>query len=385
MNLEKYKKNGLFIIAEAGVCHLGDLEKGYEMIEKAANCGVSAVKFQHVLADEIVLPSVGEIEFTARRVNLYQKFKQMEVSFHFLNKLKDYCEKKNVLFLCSSFGPKSTQDLTKMNVEAYKIASPELNYYPLWRQILSTKKPIFFSTGVSKQVDIDHLMRRLLAKKPLNQLVLFHCITRYPALEKESNLLVLQTLKHRYHLSTGISDHTQDPYFIPLLSCALKQSFKQTLYLEKHFTLDKNSAGLDDIISVDPNELKELCLRLKQIVDYFKEKKPLKNLNKETILPHMTKVLPYQESRIKEALGNGLKKLANCEKSNYLTSNRSLFSIKNLSKGETLSWDKVAYFRSEKNLLPGLSHYYDAFVSKMKTKQAIECKQAIRLDNVSFF
>ena len=238
---------------------------------------------------------------------------------------------------------------------------------------------------MSKQVDIDHLMRCLLAKKSLKQLVLFHCITQYPALEKESNLLLLQTLKHRYHLSTGISDHTQDPYFIPLLSCALKQSFKQTLYLEKHFTLDKNSAGLDDMISLDPNELKELCLRLKQIVDDFKEKKPLKNLNKETLLSVIIRALPYQEDRIKEALGDGIKKLANGEKSNYLTSNRSLFSIKNLSKGEVLSWDKVAYFRAEKNLLPGLSHYYDPFISKMKTKQAIASKQAIRLDNVSFF
>ena len=144
MKLEKYKKNGLFIIAEAGVCHLRDLKKGYEIIEKAANCGVSAIKFQHVLADEIVLSSVGEINFAAGRVNLYQKFKEMEVSFDFLNKLKNYCEKKNVLFLCSSFGSKSTEDLTKMNVEAYKIASPELNDYPLWRQILATKKPIFF-------------------------------------------------------------------------------------------------------------------------------------------------------------------------------------------------------------------------------------------------
>ena len=183
------EKKGTYIIAEAGTSHNGSIDMGYQLIDAAADAGADCVKFQIVFAGEIIHPDSGLVDLPNGKTPLYQVFKNIEENADFYRNLKSYCRKRKIDFLATPFGLKSAALLKQLKPEAVKIASPELNHYPLLQEVSSWECPVILSTGVSTASDIKKAVS-ITGKKTF----LLHCITSYPAPEEEYNLLLIKTL-----------------------------------------------------------------------------------------------------------------------------------------------------------------------------------------------
>ena len=121
----------VFVIAEAGTSHQGSLKKAFELADAARESGADCVKFQYVIAEEIVHPKAGSFPLLGRQVDIFRRFRELEQPLSFYRELKEYCERTGILFLCSPFGPESARNLLTLQPAAVKIASPELNHYPM--------------------------------------------------------------------------------------------------------------------------------------------------------------------------------------------------------------------------------------------------------------
>ena len=405
-----------FIIAEIGTSHEGNLEKARALVDCACDAGADAVKFQWVYAEEILHPKTGFVKLPTGNIPLYDRFKALECPFSVYEKLRDYSEKKGVKFVCSPFGLRSLVELLELSPYAVKIASPELNHYPLLHALadyrknlsLSGKKtvPVILSSGVSTLTDIEKALDilsldslksasaleagevseksetsetsettepRVLTKtceasvergvKAANDenggiadLTLLHCITSYPAPESEYNLRLIENLSSIFGLPCGLSDHSLDPVLVPVLSilCGGKM-------IEKHITLSRKTSGLDDPVALEGEQFALMVHAVHQTEAL------LKRYGKERGQKEMFSQLSesYPMEKIQAVLGNGVKKLAPSEKENYGRTNRSLHYMKDLPAGKIIEPKDLAPLRTEKVLEPGISpEYLDLLLGK---------------------
>lgn len=322
-----------FIIAEIGTSHRGDLNRAYKMIDKAGECGADCAKFQVVFADEIIHPKTGIVELPGGPTPLYDVFKSLEKDEEFFFKLKEHTEARGLTFLASPFGEKSAEILHNIGSECYKIASPELNHYPLIRKVASYGKPVILSGGVATLGDLAKA-----AALAGEKTALLHCITSYPAPEEEYNLRLIPSLKAVLGVETGISDHSLDPVLVPALSVLMGARI-----VEKHFTLDNRDPGLDDPVALSPQNFEIMC---KAIRKYEK-------MDQRTGINELKAL--YTCDRIEKILGTGVKKLAQSELNNYGRTNRSLHALVDIKKGEKITKKNTALLRTEKILRPGVS------------------------------
>ena len=337
------KADRTYIIAEAGTSHSGNITKGYELIEAAKEAGADCVKFQIVFADEIIHPASGLVDLPNGKTPLFDVFKELEEDFTFYWNLKTYCEKKGIDFLATPFGLRSAALLKKLNPGAVKTASPELNHYPLLREISSWGCPVILSTGVSTEEDIEKALS-ITGREGF----LLHCITSYPAPEEEYNLLLIKTLSDRFQIKTGISDHSSDPLLVPVLSTALG-----SVMIEKHITLSNRGSGLDDRIALDPENFRIMTAGIREA----EKERSVENIKKLKSI--------YGDEKVEKVKGSGIKKLAASEKENYRTTNRSIIAVKDISKEEPFTEENTALLRSEKNIKPGLSpDYFETVLGK---------------------
>jgi len=343
-NWHQFGKTGkCFIIAEIGTAHGGDLKKAFTLIDAAAATGCDCVKFQMVYADEIIHPLTGEVELPGGKTRLYDVFKSLEQTPAFYKELKAYTEKQKLEFLCTPFGLQSAAQLYDIQVKAFKIASPELNHFPLLHAVAAYNLPVILSTGVSTLGDIEAAVN-ITGRQSL----LLHCITQYPAPEKEYNLKLIHLLSHIFGLPVGISDHSLHPVLVPVLAVS-----QGACVVEKHFTLSRKDKGLDDPIALDPDDFALMVKSIRQA-----EKKESRD-----ILDRMS--LEYGSAEVAAILGTGIKTLAPSEQTNYHTTNRSIHALYNINQGETFSRENTAILRSEKQLKPGLHPgYYDLIIGK---------------------
>ncbi len=240
----------VFIIAEAGSNHDGKFEQAKKLIDIAAWAGTDAVKFQLFRAPKIYPPGCGEIPTPQGKIDLYKFFEQVELPFQWLFPLKKYSQKRGLVFIVSPFDEKSADILEKIAIDAYKIASPELNHLPLLRRVAKNQKAMIISSGLSTLSDIEEALNAIYKENNF-QVILLHCISSYPAQPKEYNLNVLETFKKAFQVPVGISDHSLDPVLIPKLAVAIGSSV-----IEKHFTLSKKLPGADHPFALEPDELK---------------------------------------------------------------------------------------------------------------------------------
>lgn len=394
--LDKYRKDDLFIIAEAGTNHQGDIEKAKEFIKVAVRSGCSAIKFQHVIADELLHSQTGLVDLPGGSVPLYETFKRLEQPKKFFEQLMQYCRRQNILFLCSPFGSQSAQDLEELGIQAYKIASPESNYYPLHDKLRSYQKYIFISTGVCTQKDVLDIIEYYPHDSPY---CLIHCVTHYPAPVGEYNLLSLLSYKqwNGFRQLVGLSDHSLDAFFIPQIAHHLSCRLQGLFILEKHLTLDKQGTGLDDAIAINPTQLMEMVTSLKKqhqavVKKSVWSKKDLINISqfdkktfaqwKKELVNDIADLLTREPSAIGKALGCWGKYLTSHEKVIYATTNRSLRAIKDIEKGETIGSGKARYLRSEKNLMPGLGTQYHHLLNDLVAAHPIANGEEISLEKL---
>jgi len=331
--------NGPLIVAEIGTAHGGSLEKAYRLIDSAVDSGADCIKFQLVYADEIIHSKTGKVKLPGGEIDLYAEFKSLERNAEFYGKLKNYVEERNAIFLCTPFGIKSARVLRALKVEAIKIASPELNHFPLLREVSGYNVPVILSTGVSKLCDIERALE--LFKPTGGSTVLLHCVTSYPAPEEDYNLNVIENLQRIFGVSVGVSDHSLDPVLVPVLSV-----LQGAVIIEKHFTLSRKDTGLDDPVALEPDDFRKMVNEVKRASGEILEKK------EDEIVSRLSKI--YGTERVNTVLGDGVKRLSRAEESNYGTTNRSVHALKSIKAGDVLSRGNTGLLRTEKNLKTGM-------------------------------
>jgi len=331
------------IIAEIGTSHDGNAARAHELVDAAVAAGADCVKTQIVYADEILHQNTGIVNLPGGPVRLYDRFRELEMPPAFFAELSAYCQQKGVEFMCSPFGLRSARELRKLHPAHIKIASPELNHFPLLRETASYGVPLILSSGVSRLSDIE---KALEATVSAPERILLHCITSYPAPEEEYNLNVLESLSSIFGIKVGVSDHSLDPELVPVLALACG-----ACVIEKHITLSRTDPGLDDPVALTP----ELFARMVKAVRSFEGK------SKADIVGAMGK--KFGDERVTKILGSGKKELAESEKANYTRTNRSIHYMRNMVAGEKIGIDDIAVLRTEKILTAGISpEYFDTMV-----------------------
>ncbi|MBI5144637.1 MAG: N-acetylneuraminate synthase [Candidatus Omnitrophica bacterium] len=259
LRFKKLKK--VFIIAEAGVNHNGSFNLARQMIDAAYDVGADAVKFQSFKADNIVTKhakkATYQIANAGAKESHYQMIQRLELKDSDFRKLAVHAKKRKILFLSSPFDKESVDLLDDIGIAAFKLASGEITNMPLIEYIAQKRRPIILSTGMSDLKEIKAAID-LIKHKGTRDIALLHCVTDYPAQPEDINLKVILTLKDRFKLPVGFSDHTLG---ITVSIAAVALGAKM---IEKHFTLDRKLCGPDHRVSLEPAQFKELVLAVRQ-------------------------------------------------------------------------------------------------------------------------
>lgn len=268
-NVEFGLKKPCVMIAEGCDNHGGSLVKAKELAHAAKESGAHMIKFQlHLPNEEMLKPEMEETssEMFAKWGSLWGFVEQNLISPDDHYELMRYCRQIGIQYFCTPFSLKAAELLNEMGVEGFKIGSGETEDLPMLEETAKMGKPMMIATGMTRLDEVDNMVEAI---SPLlgPQLMLAHCISCYsPKTLKELNLGCISMLRERYNLITGLSDHTppegaKDASGMlvseeKLMSAALGQG---ACFIEKHFTLDRNTPDADSRFSHDPNTLKRLA------------------------------------------------------------------------------------------------------------------------------
>ena len=309
-----------YIVAEIGGNHNGDVELGKRMIREAKACGADAVKFQlyrrcdlwtedHLkeLNDGVVkLENVSAWE--TKELGLKDIFAQVD---KFAVQEKEHIEFFNCARECgidygtSTFTKKDVDFCIDQKVANLKVASCDVTNLDLIEYVISKDYPTHIALGMASSEEIDAIVR-LIPEKCRHNVTLLHCVSLYPPKDEIVNLRFIETLRQKYGMAVGYSDHTLG-YEIPLAAVAMGASV-----IEKHFTLDKNMPGWDHRVSADPAEMKVICAASKRIAD---------------------------------ALGDGIKRVSDDELAKRLKFRRTIATARALKAGEAIRYEDILFKR----------------------------------------
>jgi N,N'-diacetyllegionaminate synthase len=244
-----------FIIAEAGVNHNGSLKKALKLIDAAVSAGANAIKFQTFKAENLTTDYAPKSQ--------YQKYKSLknETQFQMLKKLEltdemhkvcfKECKKKKIIFISSAFDIESLNYLKKFKLSYFKVPSGEITNIPYLEVLGKFGKKIILSTGMSNISEIKKAVKTLvISGTKKNNITLMQCTTAYPAPYNEINLNTIATLRNKFKLNIGFSDHSLG---VQASVAAVALGAK---VIEKHLTLSKKLKGPDHRASLDPQEFK---------------------------------------------------------------------------------------------------------------------------------
>ena len=249
-----------YIIAEAGVNHEGSLEMAYEMVRQASGSGADAIKFQFYKASQIAsvyAPAYCDTreEGLTSQYELFRKYDTFDIDEY--GKIANCCQEHNIDFMCSAFD-KQTLAKVKPYVHAHKVASADITYLDLLRQVASYEKPVIISTGASTKNEIQRALDVLSTCK--EQIYLLHCVLSYPTPRQYAELDRIRLLGDSFQsVRVGYSDHTLPED----MSTCLIAACLGAVVIEKHFTLDKTQKGNDHYHSMDPVDLAKLSEMIK--------------------------------------------------------------------------------------------------------------------------
>lgn len=305
--------HNVLIIAEAGVNHNGSLAIAKQLIDVAVSAGVDFVKFQTFSADSIVSRDAPKAMY--QQVNdgvgesQYQMLKRLELTSGDHESLVAYCKKMGVGFLSTAFDLNSIAYLKGLDVPLMKVPSGEITNLPYLRAINACRKPVLLSTGMATEYEVSAALE-VIRDCPVT---ILHCTTEYPCPFDAVNLKAMITLRDRFGLPVGYSDHTRG-IEVPIAAVAMGAKV-----IEKHFTLDRSMPGPDHMASLEPEELKEMV-------------KAIRN--------------------IESALGDGIKKPAMVEMKNIAIARKSIVALTPIRKGELLTEDNLTVKRPGGGISP---------------------------------
>ena len=260
-------KKSCIIIAEAGVNHNGDLEMAKQLVKYAAEAGADYVKFQTFSADKLVTKTAKQAAYQKKNLqsgendSQYTMLKKLELSKADHEALIKTCEYYGIKFLSTAFDNENLVYLTRdLDLDYIKIPSGELTNYPYLRLAAQLKKPIILSTGMATLPEILEsvaLLEENGVKK--ENLYILHCTTEYPALVSEVNLRSMDTIAEATGCQVGYSDHTLG------VDISVAAAARGAAVIEKHFTLDRTLPGPDHPAPLEPAELKQMIISIRNV------------------------------------------------------------------------------------------------------------------------
>ena len=317
----------VFIVAEIGCNHNGSKDLAREMVIKAKECGVDAVKFQTFKADALISCYAPKAEYqketTGTVESQLEMTQKLELSHDDLIELKAYAESLGLVVFSTPFDLDSVDFLNSIGQSLWKIPSGEITNLPYLKRIGAIKidnKKIILSSGMATIDEIKTCMGVLVeAGTNENDIILLHCNTEYPTPDKDVNILAINDLKEKFpNVSIGFSDHSVG-YVAAVGAAILGVSL-----IEKHFTLDKNFAGPDHKASATPEELKALVENVR---------------------------------RIEVMAGSSKKIVTESERKNKIVARKSIVAAKNIVKGEIFTEENITCKRPGNGISP--MNWYD--------------------------
>ncbi len=253
----------VYIIAEAGVNHNGDIALAKQLIDGAKEAGVDCVKFQTWITEDIIDISAPKANYQLKNdgedSSQFDMLKRLELSFDDFLELKKHAEKIDIQFLSTPDEKRSLDFLAdEMKLPIIKIGSGEMNNFLFLRQVAMKGLPVILSTGMSTLADVEKAYT-ILKNNGCPEIAILHCTSEYPAPYDSVNLRVINTLEEKFNTVVGYSDHTEG-IEISLAAVALGARI-----IEKHFTIDKSLPGPDHNASIDVRELKEMVRSIRNI------------------------------------------------------------------------------------------------------------------------
>jgi N-acetylneuraminate synthase/N,N'-diacetyllegionaminate synthase len=240
-----------FLVAEIGFNHNGNVDLAKRMIESAAENGADAVKLQTFLAGEMISKTLlaDDPDHPGNEIPFYEFFQRYELSREDYKVLIAHARTLNIPLFSTPFDDTSLDLLVELGVPALKIASPDLTYTPFLERVAETGLPVVLSTGMGNEEEIAQALQALRKAKSV---ILLHCVSNYPSKYEEMNLACMAGLRHQFELPVGLSDHTLDNF------SAVVAASLGAVMIEKHFTLDRKMPGVDQSISMQPDDLRQL-------------------------------------------------------------------------------------------------------------------------------
>lgn len=306
------------IIAEAGVNHNGDVSLAKNLIEVAAQAGADLVKFQTLNANRMVTSTAAKAEYQILSSNnsetQHTMLQKLELTEDMHRELIAHSTLLNIGFFSTAFDISSLDMLVGLGQKLFKIPSGEITNLPYLRHIGQFGQTVILSTGMSTMDEIAAAIDILeTSGTPRSKITILHCTTAYPLPVADVNLQAMQSIRSRFNVAVGYSDHTIG-IEISIAAVALGATI-----IEKHFTLDRNLPGPDHKASLEPVELREMVRAIRNI---------------------------------EEALGDGIKRLMPSEKMNRAIARKSIVANEPISIGQVFTEENLTTKRPGTGVSP---------------------------------
>lgn len=308
--------NKIYIVAEIGCNHNGDKKIAKELVDKAKECGVDAVKFQTFNSSLLISKYAEKAEYqkktTGENENQLDMTKKLELSHDDYIDLKKYAISLGLDVFSTAFDMESIDFLENDGQRIWKIPSGEITNLPYLEKIgkiVCERKIIVLSTGMSTIDEIQNAVK-ILNKEQKNRIIILHCNTEYPTPDNDVNISAVQDLKNNFpNMEIGFSDHS-----VGDIAAVMAVSYGIS-FLEKHFTLDKNLDGPDHKASATPEELKKLVENVRRAENIY---------------------------------GIGVKYVTDSERKNKKIARKSIIARRAIKKGEIFSEENLTCKRPRK-------------------------------------
>ena len=251
----------VFIVAEIGINHNGDLKIAKKLIDMAVNAGCDAVKFQKRTVEKVYsketldTPRESPWGTTTREQKLGLEFSEKQYKM-----IDSYCKKKKIEWFVSSWDIDSQINMRKFKTKYKKVASAMLFHKKLLHKIAEEKKHTFISTGMSTMKNIVDAVK--IFRSHSCPFELLHSHSAYPMDVKEGNLNMIQTLQKKFNCNVGYSGHEVGSYLLPVIATTLGATT-----IERHITLNRAMYGSDQSASLEKAGLNRMVRDIRLIED----------------------------------------------------------------------------------------------------------------------
>jgi N-acetylneuraminate synthase len=271
----------IYIIAEIGINHNGDMSIAKQLIDAASSAGFDAVKFQKRTVSKVYTKEFLDSPRESPWGKTQRDQKEgLEFSLEDYEEINSYCKEKRIQWSASAWDIDAQLFLQQFNCAFNKVASPMLGHIPLLKLIASEKKRTFISTGMSTLEEIDEIVK--IFKEANCPFELMHCNSTYPMKDEDANLRCIPMLKERYQCEVGYSGHESSLIKVCTAAVALGATS-----LERHITLDRSMYGSDQAASIEINALRNFVESVRAVPD---------------ILGSGRKILTDAEKKVREKL-----------------------------------------------------------------------------------